>query len=337
MIIVPPFLGNMKPGTPVFVGSIIGNLVLAAAPIPGQDAYSPVNRYLYLAYASTVAVCDLSGTPSVVTTISMAATVTGIAYLPNSNKVFILQASHKYQLIDCVNNTAASQVTMTGTAWASPAFCNSFSVDQTNDDVYMCSAYQIGRVAPGTGVVTSPGFDIPDPGYASFLDSVSSVAFNNADGYLYVATGHAGHTLFDVDPATWSTVLKHDFGSAAAGLAATTSKFVINRSTGHVYINGIGGGDHLYVMTDYQTLTTITPTAQTERGDYDTVLQQVFEVESSNPGFVSVYSSSDSLLLRTSIGSGVIANPVAIYCDSLNGRYAIQKATGGETLQVIAR
>ncbi len=331
-----PFPINAKPPAAGFVGQIIGNLTLSSAPLAGAVAYSPVNKLVYLTFATSVVACDLSGTPSVVATISIAATALGIAYLPVSDKVFVLQGSHKYQLIDCTNNTAAAAVTMTGTSWAGPAVCGSFSVDQSTDDVYMSSAYQIGRVAPGTGVVTSPGFDVPDPGYASFLDTVSQVAYQNAQGLLYAATAHTSHTLLNINPSSWNTVLNNDYGGSATGIGSSTSKMVINRDTGHVYINGISS-NKLYVMPDATTLNTITPTVQTERGDYDSVLKMAFFVETGSPGYVTAYDATDTLVVRTNIGAAVVNTPVAIYCDSLNGRYAIQKASAGETLQIIAR
>lgn len=228
---------------------------------------------------------------------------------------------------------------MSGATWSiSPNICSSYSVDQTNDDIYVGGTYQIGKVTPSTGVATSPGFDTPDPGYAANLDSLADLAFKNADGYLYIASAHANHMLFVVDPASWgvSGGLVHDFGSTPVNITGNC-KLVINRSTGHIYAEATGGTNKLYVMTDSTTLATITPTAQTQQGDYDYELAQVFNTESGSPGFVSVYDSSDTLLTRTSIGSGVVANPVAIYCTPECDRYAIQKASSGEVLQIVAR
>lgn len=324
-----------EPAALGFVGQIIGNLTLASTPRIGDSAYSPAQKYLYLTYGSTVAVLDLSGTPSVVTTISMAATVLQLAYLPNSNKVFCLQGSHKYQLIDCTNNTAAGAVTMTSQMTVSPTVCSSFSVDQSNDNVYLAVSFQLGVLNPSTGAITSKtGFG--SPAYLLNISTPASIAFNAADGYLYVATQDLNHMLHVVDPTNWNTAEVHDFGSTPVNLT-NNCKLVINRDTGHVYANATGGTNKLYVMTNSTTLVTITPTTQTGQGDYDTVLKQVFETEAGTPGFVSVYDSGDALLLRTSIGAAVIDNPLGIYCDSQNGRYALQKAASGNVLQVIGR
>lgn len=330
-----PFPVNAKAASAGFVGSIVGNLVLASTPRIGDSAYSPVNSYLYLTYGSTVVVCDLSGTPSIVTTIAMATTVLQLAYLPNANKVFCLQGSHKYQLIDCANNTAASAVTMTSQMGISPTVCSSFAVDQSNDSVYLAVSFQLGVLNPSTGAITSKtGFGTP--AYTLNISNPASIAFNAADGYLYVATQDANHRLQVVDPTAWNVGEVHDFGATPANIT-NNCRLVINRDTGHVYANETGGSNKLYVMTNSTTLVTISPSAQTGQGDYDSVLKQVFEVESGSPGFIDVYDSTDTLLTHTSIGSAVANNPLGIYCASSIGRYAIQKAASGETLQIIQR
>lgn len=327
-----PFPLNCKPPAGGFVGSIVGNLTLPNVPV-GGPAYSPVNRYLYLLYNTSVYVCDLSGTPSIVTTITLAAAGTRLAYLPISDKVYVQQASNKYQLITCSTNVAASQVTMTNPFVSDSYILGSFSVDQSNDDVYMGTGYQLGKVVPSTGVITKTGFGTAL--YQLTMTGLLSLAYNNADGYLYIAASDAGHMLIVIDPVHWNdNAAKHDFGSTPTNLADPV--VTINRATGHVYANA-NSGPKLYVMSDYQTLTVQVPTAQTGKGDYDTVLQETFEISGSTPGFVSNYDTTDTQLTRTSISSTVANNPVAIYCDSLNGRYAIQKGTSGEVLQIIAR
>lgn len=324
-----------EPAALGFVGQIIGNLTLASAPRVGDSAYSPVQKHLFLTYGSTVVVIDLSGTPSIVTTIAMAGTVLQLAYLPVSNKVFCLQQSHKYQLIDCAANTAAAQVTMTSQMGISPTICSSFSVDQSNDNVYLAVSFQLGVLNPGTGAILSKT-GVGTPAYTLNISTPSSIAYNAADGFLYVATQDAGHMLQVVDPAAWNVGEVHDFGATPVNLT-NNCKLVLNRLTGHVYANATGGTNKLYVMQNGTTLLTISPAAQSGQGDYDTVLQQVLAIESGTPGFVDVYDAADALLTHTSIGAGVVANPVGIYCDSVNGRYAIQKAASGEVLQVIGR
>lgn len=332
---VPPFPVNFKPyvasGPTPFVGTYIGNVTLPGAPEIGTSAYSPVNGYLYVGAGTSVWVVDPGGTPSHVTTVSLTTALRKIAYLPVSNKVFVLQSSGKYQLIDCTTNTAATQVTMSPVLNATK--CGSFSVNPATDDVYMQRSYQLGRVAPATGVATLTGF--ADTTYLNNMSTGRDICFNPADGYVYIV-GDAAHALMSIDPATWTTNagLMNDFGSISD--LDANSKFVINRSTGHVYVHH-PSTSLLSILTDFDSRITITPSATLTAGDYDPDLSQVFICETTSPPQFNVYADNDTLLLRTTV-SGCSGGPTAIYCCPDDDRYAVQQ-TGGSSnvLQIIAR
>ncbi len=320
-------------GPSPFVGSYIGTITLASTPEIGVSAYSPVNGFLYLGAGTSVWVIDLSGTPSVVATITLAASLRRIAYLPIANKIFVLQASNKYQLIDCAAGTVAAQVTFSPTFANAPSKCNSFSVDPATDDVYLQNAYQLGRVTPSTGATTTSGYGTTT--YLNYMDAGRDLCFNPADGRLYVI-GAAAHALMSIDISAWTTNagLLHDFGSIAD--VDPSSKFVLNRLNGHVYMHHPTTAA-LSVLTAFNSRTVITPTTTLAPGDYDSALGQNIYCESINPPQFVVYADNDTQLLRTTV-TGCAGTPSALYCAPGVARYAVQQTGGSSSiLQVIAR
>lgn len=309
-----PFPVNAKPPPAGFIGSFIGSLTL-----PGVHdiiyAYSPVNGFAYISNSSSVYVVDPSGTPSNVTTITLAANAVSMAYLPVSNKIFVLQGSKKYQLIDCSNNTVASQVTMTNAPTISPLVCSSYSVDPATDRVYLGCNLELAYVVPSTGACTKSGFSSTT--WQTNMGASTGIAFNPTDGYVYAASATANHMMQVIDPATWTTNggLVHDFGATITNQTSGTPGPGINYSTGHVYLSTQGSAAKLFVFTSSTTVTTITTTANTNFPEYDSDLKQMFNPEQASPSPVSVYDSTDTSILRTTIGGNTLNNmPVFFAC-----------------------